>query len=281
MPSIVDNLNYWNEVYDWPRQGDEWSAPWGGSETLWRSELLPRIREFLPARTILEIAPGYGRCTQFLKDNCERLILVDLSPKCIEACRRRFASDSHITYHVNDGKSLEMVPERSVDFTFSFDSLVHAEADVLEDYTKQLAAKLTPHGVGFFHHSNMGAYPISCAIASRVPERFGDARWEARLLKLCGSTSPVDPRTFLAKRGLIISVGSWRCRIMTAELFEKICRRVRLACIYQEKVSWVWGRYLMDCLSIFTCKGSKWEKPNRVSENRKFARPGQRAHPDV
>ena len=32
-----------------------------------------------------------------------------------------------ISYFVNDGRSLAMVPERSVDFAFSFDSLVHVD----------------------------------------------------------------------------------------------------------------------------------------------------------
>ena len=41
---------------------------------------------------------------------------------------------------------------------FSFDSLVHVEHDVIEAYLPQLASKLTPDGIGFVHHSNMGAY---------------------------------------------------------------------------------------------------------------------------
>ena len=48
--------------------------------------------------------------------------------RCVSA--QVFASDTHISYHINDGKSLEMVQhDDSTDFVFSFDSLVHAEAD--------------------------------------------------------------------------------------------------------------------------------------------------------
>ena len=112
----------------------------------------------MPARTILEIAPGFGRWTQFLRPLCEDLIVVDLSPKCIEACQARFAEYGNITYHVNDGRSLDMVPNDAIDFAFSFDSLVHVESDVLHGYLSQLAQKLTPEGVAFLHHSNVGAY---------------------------------------------------------------------------------------------------------------------------
>jgi len=166
-----------------------------------------------------------------------------------------------------------MVPDGIVDFAFSFDSLVHADADILEAYLEQLARKLTHDGVGFVHHSNMGAYPFACAIARQIPERFGDAAWQSRLLRICGISHCIDPRTFLDKHGMIINVGSWRCRKMTAERFAEACRRVDLACIYQEKIAWVWGRYLTDCLSIFTRRNSNRYRPNLVLENRKFTRP--------
>src|SRR6476620_7829470 len=116
--------------YDWREAGEEWSQPWGSSAPQWAGTIFPRIRECLPAGTILEIAPGYGRWSHYLKDYCENLILIDLAEQCIEACKKRFSSSSHITYHVNDGRSLEIIPDESIDFVFSFDSLIHAEADV-------------------------------------------------------------------------------------------------------------------------------------------------------
>ena len=84
--------------------------------------LYPRIHRFIPAPTILEIAPGFGRWTQFLKRHCQSLIAVDISKKCIEFCKARFPSGPHITFQVNDGTSLPAIPDDSVDFVFSFDS---------------------------------------------------------------------------------------------------------------------------------------------------------------
>ena len=88
MASTQENLSFWNKDYDWSAHGDEWSGAWGGAHTQWHGTLFPRIRRHLPVHTILEIAPGFGRWTQFLAGLCERLIVVDLSSKCIEACRR-------------------------------------------------------------------------------------------------------------------------------------------------------------------------------------------------
>ena len=156
--SVKWNLRIWDADHRWSDRGDSWSEPWGGPENQWRGAILPRIQVFLPAHTCLEIAPGHGRWTQFLKDACERLILVDLSGSCIASCQHKFADCSHISYYVNDGKSLAMLPDESIDFAFSFDSLVHVEADVIEAYLQQLAVKLTQQGVGFIHHSNLGQY---------------------------------------------------------------------------------------------------------------------------
>jgi SAM-dependent methyltransferase len=216
---------------------------------MWYGALLPRIHSFLPASTILEIAPGYGRWTQFLKDACEQLVIVDLTERCIEHCRKRFSSSSNIEYHVNDGRSLEMVADNSVDFVFSFDSLVHVEADVMDAYLQQLARKLAPNGVGFIHHSNIGRYAALTKLARKAPAK----RLQA-----------------LVRRGLLINLPAWRAETMTADLFAVQCEGAGLLCVGQEKINWEHGRYLIDCLSEFTRRGSRWERPRTLISNPMF-----------
>src|SRR5450756_847707 len=124
MPSIEKNLAEWNEDYSWEDAGDEWSQPWGNSNAQWFGSIYPRIQGFLPAPTILEIAPGFGRWTEFLLQSCDQLIGGDVAPKCVEACTERFADHPGASFFTNDGHSLPMVADSSVDFAFSFDSLV-------------------------------------------------------------------------------------------------------------------------------------------------------------
>jgi SAM-dependent methyltransferase len=246
MGDVDKNLAIWSASWDWSHQGDEWSVWWGGTPSLWHGALLPRIHAFVPTGTILELAPGYGRWTQYLKDLCDRLVIVDLTEGCIEHCRERFADADNIEYHVNDGRSLAMVPDGSVDFAFSFDSLVHAELDVLGDYIEQLARKLSPDGVGFIHHSNIGAYPKMTALARRVPARM-----------LGG----------LIRRGAVINMPAWRAESVSAELFAAQCEQVGLSCISQEKINWEHGRFMIDTLSVFTPRGSRWDRPREVIRN--------------
>jgi hypothetical protein len=233
--------------YNWKDAGEEWSAPWGGSEAQWFGTIFPLISEYLPAGTILEIAPGFGRWTHYLREHCDRLHVVDPDPRCIEACRRRFEQDSRLSYHVNDGRSLAMVPDRSIDFVFSFDSLVHVPRELVEAYLTQLADKLNNDGVGFIHHSNLGAYASS--FGRRLPERVRKLLTKAKLLDQDHQRAPD----------------------MTAELFRSICDAHGLRCLRQELVNWR-GRRLIDCFTTFTRAGSKWAGECKTVRNPNFMR---------
>ncbi|MGH8285160.1 MAG: methyltransferase domain-containing protein [Steroidobacteraceae bacterium] len=249
MPTVEQNVELWTNPREWAQRGDQWSKSWGGVETQWFFAIYPRIHSYVPAETILEIAPGFGRWTEYLRRYSKQLIIVDLVGECIEACKARFASESHMTYHVNDGKSLAMTADNSIDFVFSFDSLVHAEADVVAAYLAQLARKLKPDGVGFIHHSNIGEYKKAFAVFN--------------ILK-----RPSGLRQILRNLG-VLDRDSWRAFSMTAALFERLCEQAGLQCISQELVNWR-GTRLIDAFSTFTRQGSRWARPNRVYRNRDF-----------
>jgi SAM-dependent methyltransferase len=254
MPDIEQNLEVWKS-WNWSQAGDEWSRWWGGTPALWFGALLPRLHAFIPTSTILEIGPGYGRWTQYLKEACDRLVIVDLAEQCVDHCRERFADSTNIEYHVNDGLSLEMIADESVDVAFSFDSLVHAEPAVLEAYVGQLARKLHPDGIGLFHHSNAGRYRALSKLATRLPERL---------------------RRRLVNRGVLIDIYAWRDEDTTTEGFAEVCERANLACVWQEEITWERGRYLTDTISIFTRPGSRWDRPRATFRNRRFAQEGER-----
>lgn len=229
MPSLEENRRRWLE-YHWQDGGEEWSEVWGGTTPLWWGTILPRIQAMLPAGHALEIAPGYGRITQYLKDYCRQLTIVDMTERCIEACRARFRDATHLRYHVNDGRDLQFIPDHSVDLVFSFDSLVHVEAEIIRAYVEQLPGKMAPHGIGFIHHSNIGAYR--------------DAE--------SGKIDCVNPH--------------WRAESMSAALFREFCGQSGLCCISQEVVNWG-VEPLTDCFSVFVPQDSLLARETRIWEN--------------
>ena len=249
MGTIEENKKEWDFTYPWTQRGDEWSAPWGGPYMQWYTTILPRIHEFVPAQTILEIAPGYGRWTRFLKDVCSKLILVDLSENCIKACQSRFSKESHLHYHLNDGKSLEMIPDNSIDFLFSFDALVHAEDTVIASYISELSKKLKKNGVAFIHHSNLGEY--ACYLP--IP----------KFPKL---------RNYLLKLSLLEPNLGWRSFSMTAAKMEQYAKENGLRCLSQEVVNWFTRFALIDCFSTIVKEDSIWSKKPPMFRNRHFMR---------
>ena len=202
---------------------------------MWYGTIYPRIQSFASAPHILEIAPGYGRCTQFLLELCDRLTIVDITQKCIDACKVRFASHTNIEYHVNDGKTLAFLEDDSIDFVFSWDSLVHANDQVFASYLRQLAAKMRPGGFGFIHHSNMGAYR--------------------------------DPKTGV----LTAESKHWRDTSVSAELFRELCAAARLKCLTQEIIEWEPG-VLSDTLSVFSKESNATACDTKIFENHEFYR---------
>jgi ubiquinone/menaquinone biosynthesis C-methylase UbiE len=249
LPTIEENKMTWNNPQTWKKceEGEGWSKRWGSSGGQWMWTIFPRIQRYVPTERILEIAPGFGRWTNYLKELCKELIVVDLSELCIQRCKKRFSSSSNIIYHLNDGKTLDMIDDNSIDFVFSFDSLVHAEYDVIEAYVTQLARKLKPNGVGWLHHSNLETY--SFFQRTKLFNRFSAPAFRAIL-------------------GFRSHKRSWK---MKAKKFEQIAEKAGMQTISQEKINWGTSHiFLIDCISVFTPKGSIWARPNRVLSNGHF-----------
>ena len=198
MPSIKENLESWDDPVRWENHGDEWSQAWGSSDALWFGTVLPRIRPWLPTGCLLEIACGHGRITRYLLSHCERLVGVDLAPTCVEECAQKFADHSEATFMVTDGRSLAGVEDDSIDFAFSWDSLVHADPTVLKAYLDELARTLREGGTAFLHHSNYAALD-----------------------------APSDP-----------SNPHWRDKDTSAELVRQLALDAGLQCRSQELVQW-------------------------------------------
>ena len=231
MPTVKENHQRWLE-YDFPEGGDEWSASWGGTGGLWWGTVFPRVQSGLEG-SVLEIGPGYGRFTQFLLERCEDLTLVDLVPKCIEACRKRFREFNNINYLVNDGRSLSGVLDNSIDFAFSFDSLVHAEAEVLCSYISELKRVLVPGGRAFIHHSNVA-----------------------------GLADPVTGKQ-------VVENPHWRGETASAGLVREYCALNQLDCRLQELVNWG-VEDLTDCFTSLIKPKDDISEEAVLAENPEF-----------
>lgn len=247
MVSADVNKKWWGTDYDWSEAGDEWSKPWGGPEAQWYGSLFPRVHRYLPASEIVEIACGYGRWTQFLREGCDHLTGVDISQVCVDACTERFAGDERLRFVTNDGATFPGVADTSVDLVFSYDSLVHADQSVITAYLHEIRRVLKPEGVAFIHHSNLGAYEQRHWLIRRVPKLGG----ALRRLHVLDSVHMRDPG-------------------VSAESVAAAARSAGLRCIGQEVTTWLTRRTLIDCMSVIVPEESAATQPNHVVVNRDF-----------
>ena len=245
MATLDENYKFWNERYNWTQyRGDQWSAYWGGPQAQWDWCVYPRIRRHLPAPVILEIGAGQGRWTRFLKEHCDKLIVTDISEKCLEVCRERF-DEEKIQYHLTDGCSLPFLEEKSVDFIFSFESLIHTEIDSLNSYLRDLSKAFRPQGKGFLHHSNLGDYASYFRRTNSLPQSL---------------------RRVLTSRQILDS-DEWRAPSVTHQNFKEAAESNGLSLLSQELIPWG-GRRFTDCFSVFQLGAS--EQENQVLKNSQF-----------
>jgi len=147
----IEEQRLWNNEVNWSLNGHEWSKSFGTTEDLWNKHIFDSIKEFR-GKKILEIAPGFGRITQFLSILASELIVVDLNPLCITKTKEKLGHHV-LAYFNNDGKTIPKVRDNSQDLVFSWDSFVHFHKNVTDEYLKEIYRILKPGGTGYIHHS--------------------------------------------------------------------------------------------------------------------------------
>ena len=234
MATLAANREYY-ENYDWSFGGEEWSEPWGGTRSMWLASIYPRISEFLPAKNIIEIGSGHGRIARILHAfTTNQLVLFDIVDECVSECKKKFASSSKTICRKTNGTRLQGVADNSVDFIFSFYSLVGSDAKVITGYLKEFNRVLSDDGVAFIHHSNVGAYFDP-----------GDSNTDKRMLLLAAYRD--------------ISIDASKVRDIAASC--------NLMCVKQECINWDITEVLSDCFSTIVRPASKWAREPERTES--------------
>jgi len=178
----------------------------------WSNVIWPIIRD-ADFTSVLELAPGHGRNTELLRRHAKTIHLVEVSRSCLDACRARFGLDRDgcmFHYHLTDGNHFRMIPDASITFGYSWDSMVHFDKLVVRDYLFEFARVLKPGYRAFLHHSNYGALKpnsdwaknygwrsdLSVAIFNRYAEEAGLAVRFQRLNGIKDGLGPDDRDCF-------------------------------------------------------------------------------------
>ena len=150
--SLVRNREVWNSA-DWSHRGEKWTPSEEWKQALVDEVMRPYLRN---GATVMEIGPGAGRWSSFLVGEAGHLILVDISDRCLELCRKQFAACSNVSYVLVDAPSLRDVAVDSVDLVWSFDVFVHIAPADTAAYLREFARVMRPGAVGVIHHPALG-----------------------------------------------------------------------------------------------------------------------------
>ena len=148
MPDLQWNRRWRDDLAQW-QAGDErgeFGDQWGDPEEV---DCLSDVRDrfVLPHvsahKTALEIGSGGGRWTQYLL-GFGRLYCVDLNPEMFHYLLRRFGPRPHVGFCQTAGTDFPGIPTRSLDFVFSFGTLVHLDPPLIERYLANLSPLVRP-----------------------------------------------------------------------------------------------------------------------------------------
>ena len=150
--SVAENTLKWNN-YRWERGEDEWT-----SSDAWKRSVIDDIllKNIQPGLAVIEIGPGFGRWTRTLTEISAHVMVVDVAEKCIDHCKKIFGDKDNISFHINDGRSLEFAGDDSVDVIWSFDVFVHIEPEDIDAYLQEFRRVLKRDGQAIIHHGIIG-----------------------------------------------------------------------------------------------------------------------------
>jgi ubiquinone/menaquinone biosynthesis C-methylase UbiE len=156
--AVEEQLRFYEQRYGWPRDGDEWDGQaraCGQPYDAWKQSLVETflVPNVPPGGVVLEIGAGHGRWSKAAVPHCGELILVDLSPRCVEFCQRLLARYDHVRYLANDGLTLTGVADGSVDLVWAFDTFVQIDRATIESYLGEIRRVLKPGGRAVLHHA--------------------------------------------------------------------------------------------------------------------------------
>jgi SAM-dependent methyltransferase len=173
--TVRDNLAQWDARDPWTCDGDGWDGQaraCGVPYADWKSGLMARYLPLFPRQgTMLEIGPGHGRWSEFLIGHAGMLVLCDIAPNCLDACRQRLAGRGRLRTHLSQAADLPPDLTAAVDGVWSFDCLVHVAPAECRRYLAEIARVLRPGGVAVLHHADRGRG----GLLRRVASWFG--RW--------------------------------------------------------------------------------------------------------
>ncbi len=120
----------------------------------------------------VEIGPGGGRWTRYLT-GFRTLYAVDFHQQLLDELRRNFHGPN-LRFIRNNGTDFPGVPQRSIDYLFSFGTFVHLDAHLIQGYLKNIKPILKPGANAVIQYADKTKImaQLDAALADNSPQRM-------------------------------------------------------------------------------------------------------------
>jgi ubiquinone/menaquinone biosynthesis C-methylase UbiE len=105
-----------------------------------------------PDKTVIEIGPGGGRWTRYLK-SAKTVYAVDYHQELLDELTKN-VKDPNVIKIKNDGHNFPGIADSSIDFVFSFDVFVHLDVDIIDQYLVEMYRVMKPESMAVLHYSD-------------------------------------------------------------------------------------------------------------------------------
>lgn len=145
------------------RRGKMYGLEWGDPEEsatlkiVKEHYLMPFVllqRRALTRPVVVEIGPGGGRWTRYIKPHVERVYAVDYHAELLAELGKNVRGERLVPIK-NNGDDFPGIPEGTIDFIFSFGTFVHLDFDIIEKYIVNLKPLLKPTSNVVIQYSDM------------------------------------------------------------------------------------------------------------------------------
>ena len=139
--------------------GDEWQGTEAGAAPNIESYIQLIDDKFIapyvePDDHVLEIGVGGGRTALLLRNRAAHVTCADISADMLAATRERLGDD-RMSYVKLDGRTLDGIPDASIDLLFCFDTLVHVEPRDIFNYLARIPTLMRGRRLVLLHHGNV------------------------------------------------------------------------------------------------------------------------------
>ena len=149
----IHSKNYYEKNYPGEFNLDPYSLPKDDDELryfLSNNYLYKMMSKYITIdnnSVVLDLGCGYGRFVEFYVPIASFVYAVDVIDYIIDICKTKYAGIKNVAFIKNNGYSLEMIDDSSIDLISCYNVFQHIPRKATQSYLKEFSRIIKPNGI--------------------------------------------------------------------------------------------------------------------------------------